>query len=110
MRHAFFCEMLDQVKDRQAADSGFKKTAWITALAEVNMLYKGPGVVSIDSARSIEQRWKSRYKDFKFLREQSGFGWDEDTGIVTASDQAWDDIIVVSNALIYIDINLPDLI
>jgi Myb/SANT-like DNA-binding domain len=96
MRYAFFCEMLDQVKDGQAADSGFKKAAWIAALEEVNIVYKGPGLVSLVSARSMEQRWKARYKDFKFLREQSGFGWDEDAGMITASDQAWDDIIAVS--------------
>jgi hypothetical protein len=52
-----------------------------------------------------------RYKDWKWLLEQSGFGWDATTQMVTAPEKVWDDLIALnkkyawyrSNQLLYID-------
>jgi cell cycle checkpoint protein len=35
------------------------------------------------------------YIDMKFLIEQSGFGWDQSTGMVTADEDTWDELIQV---------------
>jgi hypothetical protein len=43
--------------------------------------------------------FKGYYKDWKFLRDQSGFGWDEETRMITASNQVWDTLLAVSTIL-----------
>ena len=39
---------------------------------------------------------KKDFKDFKFLKENSGFGWDDEKKIPTGPDEVWDDMIAVS--------------
>jgi hypothetical protein len=52
-----------------------------------------------------------KYKDWKFLQDQSGFGWDDATQMVTAPPKVWDDLIKSnkkfgwfrSNQLLYLE-------
>jgi Myb/SANT-like DNA-binding domain len=52
-----------------------------------------------------------RYKDWKWLQEQPGFGWDATTQMVTAPTKVWDDLIASNkkyswyrlNQLLHID-------
>jgi hypothetical protein len=96
MIETLFTELLDQAQDGKRADSGFKKEAWDSVLREVRAVYTGPLTITLQKVKAKEQTFKGYYRDWKFLREQSGFGWDEETQIITASNQAWDDIIAVS--------------
>ena len=56
-------------------------------------------------------QFKIRYKDWKWLQEQSGFGWDATTQMVTAPKKVQDDLITSnkkytwyrSNQLFYIN-------
>jgi hypothetical protein len=102
MEQVLFSELMDQARDGKRADAGFKKEAWVAVREEVQRVYTGPPVyITIDKLKSKELVYKGLYKDWKFLRDQSGFGWDEETQMITASDQAWDDIIKVPSALFY---------
>jgi hypothetical protein len=97
MIQVLFAELLEQVQDGKRADSGFKKEAWESVLREVQRVYTGPYTIPLPKVKAKEQAFKALYKDWKFLRDQSGFGWDEETRMITASDQAWNDIITVSS-------------
>ena len=96
MIQTLFSELLEQAQDGKRADSGFKKEAWDSVLKEVQEVYIGPYPIPLQKVKQKEQTFKGLYKDWKFLRDQSGFGWDEETRMVTASDQAWNDICAVS--------------
>jgi hypothetical protein len=39
---------------------------------------------------------KKDYKDFKYLKDNSGFGWDAEKMIPTAPEEVWKDLIAVS--------------
>jgi hypothetical protein len=95
MIHTLLAELLEQIHKGKRAGSGFKAEAWESILEEVIAISGGQGV-TINKLKQKEQTYKCLYKDWKFLRDQSGFGWDEDTQMITASDQAWEDIITVS--------------
>ena len=96
MIHVLFAELLEQAQDGKRADSGFKKEAWDSVVQEVQRVYTGLLPIPLAKVKAKEQAFKGLYKDWKFLRDQSGFGWDEETRMVTASDQAWNDICTVS--------------
>lgn len=96
MIQTLFSELLEQAQDGKRADSGFKKEAWESVLREVQEVYTGPYPIPLQKVKQKEQTFKGLYKDWKFLRDQSGFGWDEESRIITASDQAWNDICTVS--------------
>jgi hypothetical protein len=38
---------------------------------------------------------KALWKEFIWLKDQSGFGYDEEKGLITIGEQAWQDIIKV---------------
>jgi hypothetical protein len=38
---------------------------------------------------------KALWKEFIWLKDQSGFGYDDETRLITAGDQAWSDVIKV---------------
>lgn len=96
MMQVLFTELLEQANDGKRADNGFKKEAWESVLREVQRVYIGPYPISLRKIKAKEQTYKAYYKDWKYLCDQSGFGWDEETRMITAPDQAWSDICAVS--------------
>jgi Myb/SANT-like DNA-binding domain len=101
MVRVLFTELLDQAMDGKRADSGFKKEAWDSVQIEVQLVYPGPRTIPLQKIKQKEQSFKALYKDWRWLRDQSGFGWDEETKMITAPDQVWENIIKVG-ALILI--------
>jgi Myb/SANT-like DNA-binding domain len=93
MVHTLFAELLDQALDGKRADSGFKKEAWDSVQREVQAVYPGPGTILLQKIKQKEQTFKGLYKDWRWLRDQSGFGWDEETQMITAPDQVWENVI-----------------
>jgi hypothetical protein len=83
------------VNVRKQADSGFKKEAWIEACAAVAALTTQS--ITIEKCKSKAEVMKALWKEFVWLRDESGFGYNEETGLITAGDQAWKDIIKVSS-------------
>jgi hypothetical protein len=74
MIQVLFTELLEQVQDSKRANSGFKKEAWDFALREVQLVYLGSYSIPLQKIKQTEQAYKALYKDWKFLRDQSGFG------------------------------------
>jgi Myb/SANT-like DNA-binding domain len=80
--------MISQLKEQKVlgntSDNGFKSSVWATIAASFS-----PGARKSE-ARIVESKWsrlKKDYKEVKFLLECSGFGWDDEKGIVTAEPE-----------------------
>ncbi|KAI7933221.1 hypothetical protein MJO29_016967 [Puccinia striiformis f. sp. tritici] len=72
-------------------NANLKKEGW-TALTK-KMLAKhkfAPTATQIKNQKAFLRR---TFMDLKFLRDQSGFGWDEDRSIVTADDTVWTELL-----------------
>jgi hypothetical protein len=63
MLQTFFAELLDQAQDSKRADNRFKKEAWDSVLKEVQNVYDGPNLITIDKIKAQEQTYKAYYKD-----------------------------------------------
>jgi hypothetical protein len=63
-------------------------------------------VIEISQLKNKESNYKALYKDWKWLKEQLGFGRDLDSSAITASFQAWTDVIKVYSYCFYICIYL----
>jgi hypothetical protein len=85
---------------------GFKSEAWVVVRDTVQAVYTALMGVEIPQLKSKESNYKALYKDWKWLKEQSGFEQDPDTGAITASLQAWNDVIKVYFYCFYICIYL----
>jgi hypothetical protein len=94
MEAAMFHELINQANNGKRADSGLKREAWVAACTVVRAVSGGQDV-SIDQCKSKVEGQKARWRDFHWLQSQSGFGYNEGSGLITAGDQAWEDIILV---------------
>jgi hypothetical protein len=74
MIKVLFTAPLEQARDGKPADSGFKKEAWDSVLREVQLVYLGSYSLPLQKIAQKEQAYKALYKDWKFLRDESGFG------------------------------------
>jgi Myb/SANT-like DNA-binding domain len=97
MEEILFHTLLEQVDIGKRADSGFKKEAW-TACSDAIRNTTGQ-FVSIEKCKNKVEAMKALWRDLNWLKDQSGFGWDENIGLVQAGDQAWKDVIKVSNTI-----------
>jgi Myb/SANT-like DNA-binding protein len=95
MEETLFNGLLEQDHNGKRADMGFKTEAWAIVQDAVQEVYLGYLVIEVSQLKSKESNYKALYKDWKWLKEQSGFGQDPTTGAITASLQAWSDIIKV---------------
>lgn len=87
--------LIETLKAQQAAgnqaDNNWKKVVWVAAqeaLVGSESLSGG----APKKAKSCSDRWgtlKSQFLVVQTLRGLSGFGWDEDRNIVTATDEVW---------------------
>jgi hypothetical protein len=95
MEETLFNELLEQDHSSKRADMGFKTEAWAAVRNAVQEVYLGRLVIEVSQLKSKESNYKVLYKDWKWLKEQSGFRQDPTTGAITASLQAWSDVIKV---------------
>lgn len=99
MEEILFNTLLEQVDIGKRADSGFKKEAWIACCSTIK---RATGlVVSIEKCKGKVDTMKALWRELNWLKEQSGFGWNSNTGLIQAGDQAWKDVIKVSNIRTY---------
>jgi hypothetical protein len=106
MEETLFSELLGQGHLGKRADMGFKSEAWTVVRDAVQEVYTGSLVIEVLQLKSKESNYKVLYKDWKWLKDQSGFGRDPDTGAITACLQAWNDVIKVPFYYFYIHIYL----
>jgi hypothetical protein len=93
MEQTLFNELLEQANNGKRADNGFKKEAWTGACAAVKAVTAQ--LVTVERCKAKSEAMKALWKEFEWLKEQSGFGYDEEKGLITAGEQAWKDIIKV---------------
>lgn len=89
--------LVEQLMDAKAgglmSDSGFKQVVW----QSIAKSYSDP---KKNVPRMCETKWsriKKWYLQVKFLRELSGFGWDQELCVPTAEPQLWDEIALVTS-------------
>ena len=88
-----------QVQLGKRADSGFKKEAWQAVCTEITDRFNIK--VTISQCKSKADNQKVLQREFTWLRDQSRFGFNEETGLIEAGDRAWADVIAVSNYILY---------
>ncbi|ETV89964.1 hypothetical protein H310_15195, partial [Aphanomyces invadans] len=76
------------------SDSGYKKEAWVEVTAAFNERF-GTSYHSL-KVKSRLDCLKREYKDVKYLRDNSGFGWNEELGLPTAPDDVWAAVLKAS--------------
>jgi hypothetical protein len=95
MQEALLVTLLDQCKAGKRADSGFKKEAWVVVLIAVQTI--SPSLISDRQVKSRVDWFKSLWKEWCALEDNSGFGWDEPTQLFTAEDSVWKEYLKVSS-------------
>ena len=83
-----FRTLLEQVNNGKRAENGFKSDAW-TACTDVIIARTAycQGVITTDKCKSKMEAMKALWRELNWLKDQSGFGWDEATGLVQADEQ-----------------------
>ena len=99
MEEVMFNELYRQDQLGKRADAGFKAEAWTVVLEKVQEVYTGP--LTIAQLKSKEGWYRGAFKDWKWLKDQSGFNYDEATGMIVAAREAWDEVIKVAFHLFY---------
>jgi hypothetical protein len=76
--------MKQQISDGKGGDNGLKKEGWSLLRVDFNRLTG----LSYEKAQLQSQMsfLKKKYQTFSYLREKSGFGWDDEKEIPTAPD------------------------
>eukprot|EP00474_Spongospora_subterranea_P001409 CRZ01867.1 hypothetical protein [Spongospora subterranea] len=98
--------MLEQARNGKRADSGFKKEAWTAVLVSLNSQFDL--YYTLDQIKNRVKLLKKQYCLFRRLKDNSGFGWDDDKKIPTASDEVWDEYLEAHpNAALYRFTTLP---
>lgn len=94
MEEALFNELIHQDELGKRADSGFKKEAWTAVLAEV---YKRTTQKpTVERCKNKVDIMRTYWRGFNYLKNQSGFGFNEKTGLIEASDEVWKELLKVS--------------
>ena len=100
MEAILFHTLLEQVDLGKRADSGFKKEAWVACCNAIEGAIKQP--ITIEKCKGKVDTMKALWRELNWLKEQSGFGWNKERGLVEASDQVWKEVIKVSDCVIII--------
>jgi Myb/SANT-like DNA-binding protein len=96
MESELFEALLDQQNVGKYANVGWKKEAWPPVIQRVQNAYTGPLVVTKTHCQSKEGIYKTHYKDHVWLVAQSGFTYDEETGLIDVVPEAWEEVVKVS--------------
>lgn len=91
----FLGALADHVRIGKRADSSFKRQTWMEI--HTHLVAKGHEIPSWEILKTKSSSLKRSYRDWVALCNASGFGRDEITGAVTASDECWDEYIAVGN-------------
>ena len=95
MEELLFHTLLEQANNGKRADSGFKKEAWIACCLAIRAVTTQ--LVTVNKCKAKADAMKALQREFTQLRDQSGFGYNEETGLITARETAQRDVIKVSN-------------
>jgi Myb/SANT-like DNA-binding protein len=94
MEEALVNELVQQVEQGKRADSGYKKEAWAAAITQVE--HATSRVVTLEQCKNKIDTMKGHWRLFNWLKEQSGFGYNDETGLIEAPHNVWENAIKVS--------------
>jgi hypothetical protein len=103
MTEALLVLLVDHVRHGLRADTGFKSSTWTAACSAVQPYISqkrvGGGIMQVSQAQcSARQSYlKDAFQEYTALENASGTGFDEATGLITASDEFWAEWIAVSS-------------
>ena len=99
MEQALLEGLARQVVDGKQAESGFKKEAWTAVIKDIQAVMPGaiPHPITQQQAKNKMAIWKRRYVIWVELGDLSGFGWNMELGLYTASEETWATYIAVSS-------------
>jgi hypothetical protein len=82
----------EQIAAGLSTDNGnLKKEAWTAINRKVNTKFSLK--LNVKQLKNQKNQLRKLFLSLKFLREQSGFGWDNDNGCVIADKSVWDELI-----------------
>ncbi|KAG0130731.1 hypothetical protein HOY82DRAFT_648542 [Tuber indicum] len=91
MVHAMLGSLSQSVKEGKSGENGFKKEAWQKTRIATNTVYGTK--LDLTQCKTKYASLKADYCTFHKLRENLGFGWNEENGIPTAAEGVWDEYI-----------------
>ena len=75
-----------------ATDNGnLNKNGWAHVMTHLNERFDL--ALNRDQIKNLKNKLRDLYVDTKFLRDQSGFGWDPENDTVTADSKTWEELI-----------------
>jgi hypothetical protein len=102
MTEALLVLLVDHVRQGLRADTGFKSLTWTAACSAVQPYISQKradgGIMQVSQSQcSARQSYlKDSFQEYTALENASGAGFDEATGLITASDEFWAEWIAVS--------------
>jgi hypothetical protein len=73
----------------------YKKEAWQAVNKAI--LDSTGYITTTKQCKSKVDSHKALWREYNWWKDQSGFGLDSETGLVTAGDHVWQDVIAVGN-------------
>jgi hypothetical protein len=95
IEEALVNELVQQIERGKQADSRYKKEAWVTAITQVELVIHR--VVTLEQCKNKIDTMKGHWRLFSWLKEQSGFGYNKETGLIEALYNVWENAIKVSS-------------
>lgn len=89
MEAALFDTLVEEVRKGKRAESGFKKTAWTEVILKVTEQMVVRRSLSQKQCQSKMDGYKKLWKEWWYLRNLSGWGWDTVTELFIADDEQW---------------------
>ena len=87
----FILALLKCKQEGKVSDLGFKKEGWMLVLKDFNT---ASGLTMTKMQLQLQyQILKNKYTAFELLKNNSGFGWNDDIGVPTAPDNVWEEVI-----------------
>ncbi|KAF9472456.1 hypothetical protein BDN70DRAFT_900528 [Pholiota conissans] len=93
------CLEREKADGRMTSNGSFHEDAWKAAEKALSgtQLHSGGARKTSDSCKTRYTALKKSYVQVKTLRNASGFGWNHEKQLVTASDEVWDGFLEVSS-------------
>ncbi len=79
--------LIEATANGKRSDQGWKKDTWEKIKVELNENFKVR--YEVEQLKNAYNNLKKKYLVVRQLRDQSGFGWNNENGTVTASNEAW---------------------
>jgi hypothetical protein len=103
MTEALLVLLVEHVRQGLRADTGFKSPTWTAACSAVqphiSQKRADGGIIQVNQSQCTTRQsyLKESFQEYTALENASGTGFDEETGLITASNEFWAEWIAVSS-------------